>query len=167
MSIKLFGCKAALTGFVGFCLLRSAGTLAEVCPVFEAPLASANAGCLIVEQGQVLMLKQWNAKWALPGGTAEVGEAAQCTAMRETWEETGLKVDVGELIHIYDNGFHLFSCERQVGQPMLNKNRPFTFEVLEVAWMGVEQFDDLNWRFSNQRQVIETWLTAVHHIPPE
>ncbi|BFM12575.1 hypothetical protein R50072_27280 [Simiduia litorea] len=130
-------------------------------------MASANAGCLMVEQGQVLMLKQWNAKWALPGGTAAMGEAAQCTAMRETKEETGLKVDVGELIHIYDNGFHLFKCERQVGQPKLNKNRPFTFEVIEVSWMDVEQFDDLNWRFSDQRLVIETWLTAEPRVPPK
>lgn len=160
MLFKSLAPNAAIFWLAVFTPMFSVAVMAEACPAFETPMASANAGCLIVENHEVLMLKQWNAKWALPGGTAEAGEAAQCTALRETWEETGLKVNVGGLIHVYENGFHLFSCERQADQPKLNEKRSFTVEVLDVAWVGVEKFDGLNWRFSNQRQVIEDWLTA-------
>ena len=143
-----------------FAGLTSTATLAESieCPIFEVPIAQANAGCLLVEQDGVLLVKQWSAKWALPGGTADAGETAQCTAFRETWEETGLRVNVGELIHVFDNGFHLFNCQRLVGEPKLNTGRPFTLEVRAVRWVDVESFDTLNWRFKNQQFVIKRWL---------
>ena len=147
--------------FLVLSLSTVAGATAGSCPNIDKPMAPANAGCLIVENNQVLMLKQWNAKWALPEGTSEPEESAQCTAWRETWEETGLKVDVGELIHVYDNGFHLFNCVRQEGQSRLNANRPFTFEVLDVVWVRSTELEHLRWRFKSQRQVIENWLIRI------
>ncbi|WP_366492917.1 NUDIX hydrolase [Alcanivorax sp.] len=53
----------------------------------------ANAGCLIIQNDKVLLLShRWGDKLGVPGGTLEDGELAQCTAWRETREETGTKL---------------------------------------------------------------------------
>ena len=55
----------------------------------------ANAGCLIIQDDKVLLLThRWGGKLGVPGGTREDGELAQCTAWRETREETGVAVTV-------------------------------------------------------------------------
>lgn len=41
--------------------------------------------------------------WGLPGGRIEPGEAVSAAAIREVAEETGLKVEVTDLIGVYSN----------------------------------------------------------------
>jgi ADP-ribose pyrophosphatase YjhB (NUDIX family) len=41
-------------------------------------------------------------KWSIPGGLVEVGEKLSEAATRETEEETGIKVDILELINVFD-----------------------------------------------------------------
>ena len=40
--------------------------------------------------------------WSLPGGTVEVGEALETALTREMVEETGLVVEVGPVIEVFD-----------------------------------------------------------------
>ncbi|MDP9195561.1 MAG: NUDIX hydrolase [Pseudomonadota bacterium] len=42
-------------------------------------------------------------KWDLPGGTLETGESPVQALTREIREETGLTVDIGPLVHVYNN----------------------------------------------------------------
>jgi 8-oxo-dGTP pyrophosphatase MutT (NUDIX family) len=60
------------------------------------------AACVLVErQGKILAVKTKGdaPRWAFPGGKVEQDEAPIDTAFRETFEETGIIVDVGELVH--------------------------------------------------------------------
>lgn len=59
------------------------------------------AGAVVVEREKVLLVHQrraYGVHWELPSGYGEAGESLEQTAAREVLEETGLKVDVGELV---------------------------------------------------------------------
>lgn len=40
-------------------------------------------------------------KWTFPGGYVDWGETVDAGALRETWEETGLTVDLGPIVGVY------------------------------------------------------------------
>ncbi len=44
-------------------------------------------------------------QWSLPGGTLEVGETLEAGVAREIVEETGLIVDVGSIVEVFDRIF--------------------------------------------------------------
>jgi ADP-ribose pyrophosphatase YjhB (NUDIX family) len=70
----------------------------------ETPLIGV--GAIIVEDGRVLLVKRGHpplaGKWSIPGGVLEVGELLREAAVREASEETGLAVETGEILGIFD-----------------------------------------------------------------
>lgn len=59
-------------------------------------------GCIFNEKGEVLLQRRGDSnKWGFPGGAIELGETPQMAAVREAKEETGLDVEVGEIIGVY------------------------------------------------------------------
>ena len=53
-------------------------------------MAAPSAGCLVVDQGDVLLIKIMGGTYGPPGGSVDASESAQCAAERETYEETGV-----------------------------------------------------------------------------
>ena len=63
------------------------------------------AGAVIVDDEERLLLvrrahEPYAGSWSLPSGRAEPGETARQAARREVVEETGLEVEVGELLGV-------------------------------------------------------------------
>lgn len=59
-------------------------------------------GCIFNEAGEILLQRRGDSNmWGFPGGAIELGETPEAAAIREVKEETGLDVEVGELIGIY------------------------------------------------------------------
>ena len=101
------------------------------------------------------MVKQWNGSYSFPGGTADAGESAQCTAHRETLEEAGVDVRVGGLKYQFDNGFYLFNCEAENIELRTNDS----LEVTGVVLINPSQLPASKWRFPYQRQLSIDWLS--------
>lgn len=67
------------------------------------PLIMCSAGIIIIDKkGRVLLQKRTdNNKWGLPGGSLELGESFEEAAIREAYEEVGLKVKSLTLFNVY------------------------------------------------------------------
>ena len=63
-------------------------------------------GAIIIDGTRVLLVKRAHppiqGQWSIPGGVLEVGELVREAAIREAREETGLLVEPGELLGVYD-----------------------------------------------------------------
>ncbi len=63
-------------------------------------------GAVIVDRGRVVVIKRrfepLAGQWSLPGGAVDIGETlVECVA-REMLEETGLVVEVGPVVEVFD-----------------------------------------------------------------
>jgi 8-oxo-dGTP diphosphatase len=63
-------------------------------------------GTVTIKNGRILLVRRafdpGAGKWSIPGGLVEVGEKLSEAASRETEEETGVKIEVLELINVFD-----------------------------------------------------------------
>ncbi len=68
-----------------------------------APLIAVGASVVVEgEDGRILTIqRQDNKAWSLPAGFCDLGENVAQTAVRETFEETGLHVELERLVGVY------------------------------------------------------------------
>lgn len=119
----------------------------------EVPLVGV--GSIIIEGDRVVLVKRAHppiqGQWSIPGGVLEVGELVREAAIREAREETGLIVEPGELLGVFDRvlrdsekrvQYHYvlidFLC-RRVGGELLAAS-----DAAEVRWFTREQLHALN-----------------------
>lgn len=119
----------------------------------ELPLVGI--GAIIIEADRVVLVKRAHppiqGHWSIPGGVLEVGEMVRDAAIREAREETGLIVEPGELLGVYDRilrdpehrvQYHYvlidFLC-RAVGGELLAAS-----DADEVQWFTREELPSLN-----------------------
>lgn len=77
----------------------------ERCGFVHYPGPKLVAGCLVIEQGRVLLLRRGNepriGTWTFPGGYVDLGETPAQAALRETLEEVGMRVAADSLLGVY------------------------------------------------------------------
>jgi len=123
----------------------------------DAPAANSIVVAVTVfvldEQGQVLLIRRTdNGLWALPGGAQDFGEYIAQTAVRETLEESGIQIEVTDVVGIYTDPNHVveysdgevrqqfsicFRARYVSGQPQTSD------ESSEVRWVSREQLEQL------------------------
>ena len=78
-------------------VMLSACSRQPTCSVTSGDMGVPSAGCLTVDNGELLLVKIMGGTYGPPGGSTKSNESAQCAAERETWEETGVQVSAGDL----------------------------------------------------------------------
>ena len=118
----------------------------------ETPLVGV--GAIIIEKGRVALVRRGHppleGKWSIPGGVLEVGETLRKAVVREALEETGLTIEPGELLGVFervlpdDEGrfqYHYvlidFLCRRLSGDLVAGDAAD------EVRWFGPAELEKL------------------------
>jgi 8-oxo-dGTP diphosphatase len=122
---------------------------------------SARVGAFaLVTNGQRLLLVRQNygqRLWALPGGLAEPGEQLAETARREVREETGLDVEIGDLVAVADRGFivlFVFAAQSNGGEAV-----PQDDEIEALGWFTAGELDGLAGdAYALARELGTAWL---------
>jgi 8-oxo-dGTP pyrophosphatase MutT (NUDIX family) len=116
----------------------------------RSPLVGVSSAVFDGEGKILLTRRKDNGKWCMPGGLADVGEPPSDVAVREVWEETGLRVKPVKLIGVFDSRksgslvpvhlYHLdFLCEKIGGELTLtNETTAYGyFREAEIATMDM------------------------------
>lgn len=125
------------------------------------------ASVLVEEDGKILLYQspKWGNTWGIPGGHVEPGETLEYSAQREIEEETGLKVEIKELIRfgelINDPNFHrpahliYFHYLAKKVSGNLTKNE----EVKEFKWWDPKEALKLNY-MPGTKETIEKYIKS-------
>jgi ADP-ribose pyrophosphatase YjhB (NUDIX family) len=72
-------------------------------------LPVVGVGAVILREGEVLIVRRANpplqGEWSIPGGALDLGEKLRDGVAREVREETGLEVEVGPVLDVFDSIF--------------------------------------------------------------
>ena len=129
----------------------------------KAPLAMPRigVGCIILRGDEILLVRE-RGRWSLPKGGLESGELVQDGARRETFEETGLVVELRDLAFVVEFqaqtwGHHLqfFYTAREVSGHL--QPRDPDRDVQEARFVPVRQLREFI-RFRPRLVALETWL---------
>lgn len=127
-----------------------------------APEHEANAGCVILNDDHLLVLRhRFGGELGIPAGASDRGESAQCTAHRETWEETGLDVRVGRELGRLRYGFTVYRCHpEELLDPSAEPVLPWhvRLEITGAEWMPLEALPRDQWRY---REQVDAFLELV------
>ena len=123
-----------------------------------------NASCFIESNGRALVTwVRFSGRLVFPGGTARKNETAQCTAHRETWEETGLDVTVGHLWTRSDGPtIYIYKC---AATPSISAETipilPWRsrIEVSDIQWVDLTELQPPEWQYPRQLQHIQRLLS--------
>ena len=120
----------------------------------------------MIENGKILLVKRafdpGAGKWSVPGGLVELGEKLSEACAREAEEETGLRVQVLELINVFDmiekeeSGkikYHYVLVEFLV-KPVSGELKP-NVEVAELRWFTREETKSLEMTRTARRAIDE------------
>jgi len=121
-------------------------------------------GAVIVQSGRVLLVRRdtepLRGEWSVPGGMLELGEKLRDGVQREVLEETGLEVEVGEVLDVFDSIFadaigrtqyHYvlvdYLCKPRGGEARAGS------DVSDVRWVGAEALPAMGLRESIEQVV--------------
>jgi ADP-ribose pyrophosphatase YjhB (NUDIX family) len=109
---------------------------------------------VVDDQRRILLIRRSdNDNWALPGGAMDLGESLPAAAVRETLEETGVRVEITGLVGIYTDPRHviLYTSDGEVRQEfsVVFTARPLggtptpSGESSQVEWVARERVGSL------------------------
>jgi 8-oxo-dGTP diphosphatase len=124
------------------------------------------AAVLLGDNGRVLLIRRavdpGRGFWALPAGFVEIDELPHEAAAREALEETGLHVEIGDLLRIRlmanpDKPGLLLTYRGQVIDGQLQAND----DVSEARWFGADELPWSELAFETTRESLREWMANL------
>jgi ADP-ribose pyrophosphatase YjhB (NUDIX family) len=126
----------------------------------------------ITEAGEIVLIRRGiepgKDAWAQPGGFLEVDETVHQAAIRETWEETGLLVEPGEIVGLYtrlEASVVTIAFEARIvggtAAPTREATEIVAFAPEDIPWAGIA--------FTTTIWALRDWLDRRHpevSMPP-
>jgi ADP-ribose pyrophosphatase YjhB (NUDIX family) len=102
------------------------------------------------DQGRILVQRRYDFDWlSVPGGALELGEGVRACGVRETFEETGLRVQIERLVGVFSHPDFTLNYPNGdvvqqwsvcvVGRPVGGALHADGGETLNVSWMAVDE----------------------------
>ena len=92
--------------FFGLLPLKNIGNIGRMVDRVYPDAPRVAVGAVVLHQHNVLLVLRGQAPakglWAVPGGSVELGERLPDAVEREVFEETGLRVQAGEVVYTFD-----------------------------------------------------------------
>lgn len=144
-------------------LREISGAERPICPkcqrvIYYDPKVAATA--VIERSGQILLIRRGNQPgyglWSMPGGYVDRGEVVEQAAVREVWEETGLKIEIEHLIGLFSEHGHPVMvaafATREVGGMLVAGD-----EALEVGFFPINRLPEM--AFPRDQLILARWQT--------
>ena len=119
------------------------------------------------ENDDILMVREsTDGGWSLPGGWADVGLSPREVAVKEVFEETGLRVEAQHLMAVFDKKCHphppqasyvykiVLSC-KLTDYPQTEQKG---FDILDVGWFSIYNLPPLS-----TPRIVESQLLLLHN----
>ncbi len=121
-------------------------------------------GAVIVEGGRALLVRRASeplkGEWSVPGGMLELGEKLRDGVRRETLEETGIEIEAGEVLDVFDSIFidplgrtqYHYVLVDYLCRPISGEARAAS-DVSDVRWVSVDALPAMGLRESVEQVV--------------
>ena len=128
----------------------------------EHPLIGV--GAVIVSGGRALLVRRdsepLRGEWSVPGGLLELGEKLREGVRREALEETGLEVEPGDVLDVFDSIFtdplgrtqYHYVLIDYLCKPLSGEARAGS-DVSDVRWVGLDALPAMGLRVSIEQVV--------------
>lgn len=113
---------------------------------FQTPKLDTRAA--IFKDNRILLVKEKNGTWSLPGGWVDVNQTIKSNTIKEVKEEAGLDIEVTRIIAAQDRNLHNLP--------------PYAYNVCKVFVLCETQGGD----FQPNIETIESGYFSLDEIPP-
>ena len=133
---------------------------------------------IIIKENKVLLVKSQyrdNEFFLFPGGGLEFGETLEEGAMRETFEETGIKIKIKKLIHINEyiykkdwtkRSITCFFLAEPIDEKEINIQTTDNGKIKEAVWIEVEKLDKIDIRPKILIEAIKNYIEKKEFLIP-
>jgi 8-oxo-dGTP diphosphatase len=121
-------------------------------------------GAVIIHRERVLLVRRatepLKGEWSVPGGMVELGEKLHQAVRREVLEETGLQVEPGEVLDVFDSIFQDQQGRTQYHYVVIDylchsmsEEAKAASDVSEVRWVRADELAAMGLRDSIEQVV--------------
>ena len=123
-----------------------------------------SCGCIVIDNGKVLLIQHLKGHWDIPKGHMEAGETEQETALREVKEETGVDVEVISdkrytLEYTVENG-NLKEVIYFIAKKIGGEEKAQETEVSEIRWLAFDEAVEML-TYDNSKELLRKAINFI------